>query len=109
MPYVYQRSEITPVVHIEVQPSGSATMTFKNSPFEGNVMRFKHTRDAVHHATHNGFEQITRASHPEYFVQPSEDLVLLASFEDDFMPTQDPAYGLYAAFDGDFDHGCYKD
>ena len=93
MPYVYQRSEITPVVHIEVHPSGSATMTFKNSPFEGNVMRFKHTRDAVHHATHNGFEQITRASHPEYFVQP----------------TQDPAYGLYAAFDGDFDHGCYKD
>lgn len=93
MPYVYQRSEITPVVHIEVLPSGSATMTFKNSPFEGNVMRFKHTRDAVHHATHNGFEQITRASHPEYFVQP----------------TQDPAYALYAAFDGDFDHGCYKD
>ena len=93
MPYVYQRSEITPVVHIEVQPSGSATMTFKNSPFEGNVMRFKHTRDAVHHANHNGFKQITRASHPEYFVQP----------------TQDPAYGLYAAFDGDFDHGCYKD
>lgn len=93
MPYVYQRSEITPVVHIEVQPSGSATMTFKNSPFEGNVMRFKHTRDAVHHATHNGFEQITRASHPEYFVQP----------------TQDPAYGLYAAFEDNFDHGCYKD
>ena len=93
MPYVYQRSEITPVVHIEVQPSGTATITFKNSAFEGNVMRFKHTRDAVHHATHNGFEQITRASHPEYFVQP----------------TQDPAYGLYAAFDGDFDHGCYKD
>ena len=90
MPYVYQRSEITPVVHIEVQPSGSATMTFKNSPFEGNVMRFKHTRDAVHHATHNGFEQITRASHPEYF----------------FQPTMEPAY---AAFAGDFDHGCYKD
>ena len=90
MPYVYQRSEITPVVHIEVQPSGSATMTFKNSPFEGNVMRFKHTRDAVHHATHNGFEQITRASHPEYFVQP----------------TMEPAYGAFA---GDFDHGCYKD
>ena len=90
MPYVYQRSEITPVVHIEVLPSGSATMTFKNSPFEGNVMRFKHTRDAVHHATHNGFEQITRASHPEYFVQP----------------TMEPAY---AAFAGDFDHGCYKD
>ena len=90
MPYVYQRSEITPVVHIEVQPSGSATMTFKNSPFEGNVMRFKHTRDAVHHATHNGFEQITRASHPEYFVQP----------------TMEPAYAM---FEGEFDHGCYKD
>ena len=90
MPYVYQRSEITPVVHIEVQPSGSATMTFKNSPFEGNVMRFKHTRDAVHHATHNGFEQITRASHPEYFVQP----------------TMEPSYAL---FEGEFDHGCYKD
>ena len=90
MPYVYQRSEITPVVHIEVQPSGSATMTFKNSPFEGNVMRFKHTRDAVHHATHNGFEQITRASHPEYFVQP----------------TMEPSYAM---FEGEFDHGCYRD
>ena len=98
MPYVYQRSEITPVVHIEVLPSGSATMTFKNSPFEGNVMRFKHTRDAVHHATHNGFKQITRASHPEYFYEPS----------------QDPAYGAFAdtmieqeSFT--FDYGCYKD
>ena len=90
MPYVYQRSEITPVVHIEVQPSGSATMTFKNSPFEGNVMRFKHTRDAVHHANQNGFEQITRASHPEYF----------------FQPTMEPAYAM---FEGEFDHGCYKD
>ena len=90
MPYVYQRSEITPVVHIEVQPSGSATMTFKNSPFEGNVMRFKHTRDAVHHAARNGFEQITRASHPEYF----------------FQPTMEPAYAM---FEGEFDHGCYKD
>ena len=88
--YVYQRSEITPVVHIEVLPSGSATMTFKNSPFEGNVMRFKHPRDAVHHATHNGFEQITRASHPEYF----------------FQPTMEPAYAM---FEGEFDHGCYKD
>lgn len=98
MPYVYQRSEITPVVHIEVQPSGSATMTFKNSPFEGNVMRFKHTRDAVHHATHNGFEQITRASHPEYFVQP----------------TMEPAYGAFADTmieqeSVTFDYGCYKD
>ncbi len=98
MPYVYQRSEITPVVHIEVQPSGSATMTFKNSPFEGNVMRFKHTRDAVHHATHNGFEQITRASHPEYFVQP----------------TMEPAYGAFADTmieqeSVTFDYGCYRD
>ena len=96
--YVYQRSEITPVVHIEVLPSGSATMTFKNSPFEGNVMRFKHTRDAVHHATHNGFEQITRASHPEYFVQP----------------TMEPAYGAFADTmieqeSVTFDYGCYKD
>lgn len=82
-----------PVVHIEEQLSGSATMTFKDERFKGKVMDFHRVRDAVHHATHNGFEQITRASHPEYFVQP----------------TQDPAYALYAAFDGDFDHGCYKD
>ena len=99
MPYVYQRSEITPVVHIEVLPSGSATMTFKNSPFEGNVMRFKHTRDAVHHATHNGFEQITRASHPEYFA-------VIPPYSPYAKETMEPAY---AAFAGDFDHGCYKD
>ena len=99
MPYVYQRSEITPVVHIEVQPSGSATMTFKNSPFEGNVMRFKHTRDAVHHATHNGFKQITRASHPEYFA-------VIPPYSPYAKETMEPAY---AAFAGDFDHGCYKD
>ena len=99
MPYVYQRSEITPVVHIEVQPSGSATMTFKNSPFEGNVMRFKHTRDAVHHATHNGFKQITRASHPEYFA-------VIPPYSPYAQETMEPAY---AAFAGDFDHGCYKD
>ena len=99
MPYVYQRSEITPVVHIEVQPSRSATMTFKNSPFEGNVMRFKHTRDAVHHATHNGFEQITRASHPEYFA-------VIPPYSPYAKETMEPAY---AAFAGDFDHGCYKD
>ena len=99
MPYVYQRSEITPVVHIEVQPSGSATMTFKNSPFEGNVMRFKHTRDAVHHATHNGFVSITRKSHPEYFA-------VIPSYSPYAQETMEPAY---AAFEGDFDHGCYKD
>ena len=99
MPYVYQRSEITPVVHIEVQPSGSATMTFKNSPFEGNVMRFKHTRDAVHHANHNGFKQITRASHPEYFA-------VIPPYSPYAKETMEPAY---AAFEGEFDHGCYRD
>ena len=82
-----------PVVHIEEQLSGSATMTFKDERFDGKVMNFHRVRDAVHHATHNGFVSITRASHPEYFAQP----------------TLDPAYGLYAAVDGDFDHGCYKD
>ena len=82
-----------PVVHIEEQLSGSATMTFKDERFKGKVMDFHRVRDAVHHATHNGFVSITRASHPEYFSQP----------------TLDPAYALYAAVDGDFDHGCYKD
>ena len=82
-----------PVVHIEEQLSGSATMTFKDERFNGKVMNFHRVRDAVHHATHNGFVSITRASHPEYFVQP----------------TQDPAYGLYSAFEDNFDHGCYKD
>ena len=83
-----------PVVHIEEQLSGSATMTFKDERFKGKVMNFHRVRDAVHHANHNGFVSITRGSHPEYFTQQ----------------TQDPAYALYAAFDdGDFDHGCYKD
>ena len=79
-----------PVVHIEEQLSGSATMTFKDERFNGKVMNFHRVRDAVHHATHNGFEQITRASHPEYFYEPS----------------QDPAYSIYCS---EFDHGCYKD
>ena len=79
-----------PVVHIEEQLSGSATMTFKDERFKGKVMDFHRVRDAVHHANHNGFVSITRASHPEYFFQPS----------------MDPAY---AAYEGDFDHGCYKD
>lgn len=82
-----------PVVHIEEQLSGSATMTFKDERFKGKVMDFHRVRDAVHHANHNGFVSITRGSHPEYFGQT----------------TQDPAYGLYSAVDGDFDHGCYKD
>ena len=93
MPSIVNQTVSAPIVHIECQPTGSATMTFKDERFNGKVMNFHRVRDAVHHATHNGFEQITRASHPEYFVQP----------------TQDPAYALYAAFDGDFDHGCYKD
>ena len=93
MPSIVNQTVSTPIVHIECQPTGSATMTFKDERFNGKVMNFHRVRDAVHHATHNGFEQITRASHPEYFAQL----------------TQDPAYGLYAAFDGDFDHGCYKD
>ena len=81
-----------PVVHIEEQLSGSATMTFKDERFKGKVMNFHRVRDAVHHANHNGFVSITRKSHPEYFAPAyQEDLVLLASFE------------------GDFDHGCYKD
>tara|TARA_B100001094_G_scaffold331037_1_gene398072 strand:- start:619 stop:915 length:297 start_codon:yes stop_codon:yes gene_type:complete len=84
---------VAPVVHIEEQLSGSATMTFKDERFKGKVMDFHRVRDAVHHATHNGFVSITRKSHPEYFTQP----------------TLDPAYGLYAAVDGEFDHGCYKD
>jgi len=93
MPSIVNQTVSAPIVHIECQPTGSATMTFKDERFNGKVMNFHRVRDAVHHANHNGFEQITRASHPEYFVQL----------------TQDPAYGLYAAFDGDFDHGCYKD
>ena len=67
MPGYIKDSEPTPIVHIEVQPSGSATMTFKGSQFEGKVMPFKHPRDAEAHARHNGFETITRKTHPQYF------------------------------------------
>ena len=42
-----------PVVHIEEQLSGSATMTFKDERFKGKVMDFHRVRDAVHHAHHN--------------------------------------------------------
>ena len=90
MPSIVNQTVSTPIVHIECQPTGSATMTFKDERFNGKVMNFHRVRDAVHHATHNGFVSITRASHPEYFVQP----------------TMEPSYAL---FEGEFDHGCYKD
>jgi len=90
MPSIVNQTVSTPIVHIECQPTGSATMTFKDERFNGKVMNFHRVRDAVHHANHNGFVSITRKSHPEYFFQPS----------------MDPAY---AAYEGDFDHGCYKD
>jgi len=90
MPSIVNQTVSTPIVHIECQPTGSATMTFKDERFNGKVMNFHRVRDAAHHANHNGFVSITRKSHPEYFFQPS----------------MDPAY---AAYEGDFDHGCYKD
>ena len=90
MPSIVNQTVSAPIVHIECQPSGSATMTFKDERFKGKVMNFHRVRDAVHHANHNGFVSITRASHPEYF----------------FQPTMEPAYAM---FEGEFDHGCYKD
>ena len=90
MPSIANQTVSAPIVHIECQPSGSATMTFKDERFNGKVMNFHRVRDAVHHASHNGFVSITRASHPEYFVQP----------------TMEPSYAL---FEGEFDHGCYRD
>ena len=88
-----------PVVHIEEQLSGSATMTFKDERFKGKVMDFHRVRDAVHHANHNGFVSITRKSHPEYFA-------VIPPYSPYAKETMEPAY---AAFEGDFDHGCYKD
>ena len=90
MPSIVNQTVSAPIVHIECQPTGSATMTFKDERFKGKVMNFHRVRDAVHHANHNGFVSITRASHPEYF----------------FQPTMEPAYAM---FEGEFDHGCYKD
>jgi hypothetical protein len=63
----YTNKPTAPIVHIEVQASGSATMTFKGFQFEGKVMEFKHPRDAEAHARHNGFETIQRVTHPQYF------------------------------------------
>ena len=64
----YIKEEVnTPIVHIEVELSGSATMTFKGE-FEGaKTLQFKHSRDAEAHARHMGYETITRKTHPEYF------------------------------------------
>lgn len=63
----YTNKPTAPIVHIEVQASGSATMTFKGFQFEGKVMEFKHPRDAEAHARQNGFETIQRKTHPQYF------------------------------------------
>ena len=90
MPSIVNQTVSAPVVHIECQPTGSATMTFKDERFNGKVMKFHRVRDAEHHARHNGFATITRASNPEYFYEPS----------------QDPAYSIYCS---EFDYGCYKD
>ena len=90
MPSIVKQTVSAPVVHIECQPTGSATMTFKDERFNGKVMKFHRVRDAEHHARHNGFATITRASNPEYFdcyqMEPS-----------------------YAVFEGEFDYGCYRD
>lgn len=99
MPSIVNQTVSTPIVHIECQPTGSATMTFKDERFNGKVMKFHRVRDAVHHATHNGFVSITRKSHPEYFA-------VIPSYSPYAQETMEPAY---AAFEGDFDHGCYKD
>ena len=67
MPSNTNQLETSPIVHIEVQPSGSATMTFKDDRFNGKVMDFHKPRDAEAHARVNGFETITRKENPEYF------------------------------------------
>lgn len=58
----------TPIVHIECQPSGSATMTFHDKNFMGKVMDFHRVRDAVHHARINEFRTITRKANPAFFI-----------------------------------------
>jgi alpha-galactosidase len=69
----YTNKPTPSVVHIEVLPAGNATMTFKNyqsahlGHYEGKVIKFKHPRDAVAYASHNGFETIQRDTHPQYF------------------------------------------
>lgn len=69
----YTNKPTPTVVHIEVLPAGNASMTFKNfqsahlGHYEGKKIEFKHTRDAVAYANHNGFETIQRDTHPQYF------------------------------------------
>ncbi len=99
MPSIVNQTVSAPVVHIECQPSGSATMTFKDERFKGKVMDFHRTRDAEAHARAMGFETIQRKTHPQYFA-------VIPSYSPYAQETMDPAY---AAFEGDFDHGCYKD
>jgi len=82
-----------------VQPSGSATMTFKDERFKGKVMDFHRTRDAEAHARAMGFETIQRKTHPQYFA-------VIPSYSPYAQETMEPAY---AAFADEFDHGCYKD
>jgi len=72
MPNIINQFESAPIVHIEVQPSGSATMTFKDARFKGSVMDFHRPRDAAAHARAMGFETITRKENPEYFVSRSQ-------------------------------------
>ena len=93
MPGYIKDSEPTPIVHIEVQPSGSATMTFKNAPWSYQVMNFKHPRDAEAHARHNGFETIQRKTHPQYFAvipsySPYAEFAEPAEYAEDDQSTQ---------------------
>ena len=99
MPSITNQFETAPIVHIEVQPSGSATMTFKDDRFNGKVMDFHKPRDAEAHARAMGFQTITRKDNPEHFA-------VIPWYSPYAQETMEPAY---AAFAGDFDHGCYKD
>ena len=69
MPYPKKEEEwaITPIVHIEVELSGSARMTFKGEFADDAPLAFKHPRDAEAHARYMGYETITRKTHPQYF------------------------------------------
>ncbi len=69
MPLENTQEASTPIVHIEVELSGSATMTFKGELEGAKPMAFKHPRDAEAHARHMGFDTITRKSHPQYFAE----------------------------------------
>ena len=64
---IYVREVNTPIVHIEIAASGSASMTFKGEFESAQALAFKHPRDAAAHARHMGFETITRKENPEFF------------------------------------------